>query len=226
MQFSKQKPSYHIPELLSDICFTVSRARIESKETLSKYVRAKWVPEEYPTSIARLYEWTPDECIPEFFEDPNIFKSIHEDMSDLQLPSFTATPEEFIKWHREMLESDEVSSNLHHWINLTFGYQLSGKAAIAALNVHLNFIEPSLKEKFIGPVQLFTTQHPRRNSHLQSATSSSGIQNPLQHSFDFREECKITNGNDQIHTFTDMYKKIVTTSVSQKLVNLYKLISF
>uniref|UniRef100_A0A914YZH0 BEACH domain-containing protein n=1 Tax=Panagrolaimus superbus TaxID=310955 RepID=A0A914YZH0_9BILA len=209
MQYLKQKPSYHIPELLSDICFTVYRARQESKETLSKYVRAKWVPEEYPTSIARLYEWTPDECIPEFYEDPKIFKSIHQDMSDLQLPSFINSSEEFIKWHRNFLESEEISSTLHQWIDLTFGYKLSGKAAIDALNVHLNFIDPPGKEKFIGPVQLFTTPHPKRQFMTAEEDLTKSYSNPFDNSNIYCKKSKRFNKIDEDSSFTEMFKKIL-----------------
>lgn len=80
------------------------------------------MPEEYPSTISRLYQWTPDECIPEFYEDTNIFISQHFDMPDLGLVEWAALPEEFIQWHRQMLESDAVSEKLHKWIDLVFGY--------------------------------------------------------------------------------------------------------
>ncbi|KIH51674.1 hypothetical protein ANCDUO_18237 [Ancylostoma duodenale] len=63
-------------------------------------------------------------------------------MPNLELPPFVSSPEEFIKWHREMLESDEVSRHLHEWIDLNFGHTLSGDMAVDSLNVHMCFSEP------------------------------------------------------------------------------------
>ncbi|KAI1721485.1 beige/BEACH domain-containing protein [Ditylenchus destructor] len=161
-QFSNQQTAYHVPEFLSDICYMAYKARNESKDDLCKYVRTAWVPEEYPSTVSRLYAWTPDECIPEFYEDPNIFISRHADMCDLGLPQWTATPEAFIKWHRKKLESYEVSSKLHRWIDLCFGYLLSGQDAVDALNVHLSFVESPNCVRKHGAVKLFSKPHPRR----------------------------------------------------------------
>ncbi|KAH0860523.1 hypothetical protein HID58_088784, partial [Brassica napus] len=101
---------------------------------LRKAVRSVYEPNEYPSDMQRLYDWTPDECIPEFYCDSRIFSSLHPSMSDLAVPPWASSPEEFIRLHRDALESPHVSSRLHHWIDITFGYKMSGQAAITAKN--------------------------------------------------------------------------------------------
>ncbi len=118
--------SYHLTEFLSEITYFVYKARITEKETLCKHVRRTWVPNEYPISMSRLYLWTPEECIPEFFCDTGIFKSIHDDLPNLKLPDWcNGSVDEFIRTHRLLLDSDLVSKKLHNWIDLVFGYKVT-----------------------------------------------------------------------------------------------------
>ncbi|CAI2162146.1 12710_t:CDS:10 [Funneliformis geosporum] len=154
---------HHITDILSDITYYVYLARKTPVPVLCQYVRTKYEPNEYPSSLQRLFEWTPDECIPEFYTDPSIFTSIHPDMPDLQLPMWASSAKEFIKIHSEALESDHVSSNLHQWIDLTFGCKLSGKDAVEAKNVALPLIDGQNSFMKHGITQLFSDPHPQKS---------------------------------------------------------------
>ncbi|KAK4483931.1 hypothetical protein RD792_011140 [Penstemon davidsonii] len=113
----------------------------------------------------------------------------------LRLEPFTAlhrslqgSPEEFISKNREALESEYVSSNLHHWIDLVFGYKQRGKPAIEAANifyyltyegaVNLDNMEDELQRSAIEdqianfgqtPIQIFRKKHPRRGPPIPIA---------------------------------------------------------
>ena len=86
------------------------------------------------------------ELIPEFFTCPEIFLNTnHFDLgttqgqikvNDVQLPPWAkGSAHEFVRLHRLALESDYVSNNLHHWVDLIFGYQQRGEESAKAHNV-------------------------------------------------------------------------------------------
>jgi WD40 repeat protein len=133
------------------------------------------------------------ELTPEWFYCPEFLRNINklnlgqkqnkEVLGDILLPPWASSPEEFIRINREALESDYVSENLHHWIDLIFGYKQTGEEAKKAYNVFyyltyegavdLDKIQDPLLKKSIEtqisnfgqtPSQLFKKPHPQRAS--------------------------------------------------------------
>lgn len=93
------------------------------------------------------------ELIPEFFCLPEALTNIngydfgHRQSNGVKVdnvvlpPWAKGDPKIFISKHREALESPYVSENLHHWIDLVFGYKQRGEAAVENVNVfhHLSY---------------------------------------------------------------------------------------
>lgn len=140
------------------------------------------------------------ELIPELFYNPEIFVNTNRvdfghtqgdrKIGDIVLPKWAKDAHDFVRKHREALESEYVSKHLHHWIDLVFGYKqrpphLSGgsQAAVDACNVffHLTYenavdldklreSNPQLYIQYMcqitefgqSPCQLFTKEHPAR----------------------------------------------------------------
>jgi Beige/BEACH domain/Concanavalin A-like lectin/glucanases superfamily/PH domain associated with Beige/BEACH/Neurobeachin/BDCP, DUF4704 alpha solenoid region/WD domain, G-beta repeat len=110
-------------------------------------------------------------------------------VDDVVLPPWAhGSADEFVRINREALESDHVSANLHHWIDLVFGCAQRGDEALRADNVfhHLTYegavdldalddmqraaIESQIVNFGQTPAQLFAEPHPRRR--VSSASSS------------------------------------------------------
>ncbi|XP_023982442.1 lipopolysaccharide-responsive and beige-like anchor protein isoform X6 [Physeter macrocephalus] len=138
------------------------------------------------------------ELIPEFYYLPEMFVNFNnynlgvmDDgtvVSDVELPPWAKTSEEFVRINRLALESEFVSCQLHQWIDLIFGYKQQGPEAVRALNVfyyltyegavNLNSItDPVLREaveaqiRSFGqtPSQLLLEPHPPRGSAMQAS---------------------------------------------------------
>ncbi|KAM9851975.1 neurobeachin-like protein 2 [Aulostomus maculatus] len=86
------------------------------------------------------------ELIPEFFYFPEILHNMNgfdlgrlqisqEPVANVLLPRWAESTEDFIRKHRKALECEHVSSHLHEWIDLIFGYKQRGDEAVNALNV-------------------------------------------------------------------------------------------
>lgn len=190
--YSTSEFPHHVSdECLSELAVCSYKARRLPLSVLRMAVRSVYEPNEYPSTMQRLYQWTPDECIPEFYCDPHIFKSLNAGMTDLAVPSWANSPKVFIIMHREALESDRVSRQLHHWIDITFGYKMSGQAAVAAKNVMLPSSEP-MKPRTVGRRQLFTHPHPMRRVSIRK--TSDGTMESAVHQFNLNEvvnECSL-----------------------------------
>ncbi|CAH1391564.1 unnamed protein product [Nezara viridula] len=105
-------------------------------------------------------------------------------VNNVQLPPWASDREDFVLKLREALESDYVSSNLHNWIDLIFGYKQRGEEAERANNVFYylcyegsvdlenikDWNERHSKEVQIMefgqvPRQIFTHPHPAKVIH-------------------------------------------------------------
>ncbi|GAM22142.1 hypothetical protein SAMD00019534_053170 [Acytostelium subglobosum LB1] len=132
------------------------------------------------------------ELTPEFFYMPEFLLNLNnvhfgvkqngKVMSEAVLPPWAKTSFHYVLQNRMALESEYVSQNLHHWIDLIFGHKQRGKEAIAAHNVfyYLTYEgsvdigamqDPILREATrvqinnfgVTPSQLFQTPHVQRD---------------------------------------------------------------
>ena len=151
------------------------------------------------------------ELTPEFFYCSSVLDNVNgydlgakqdgDVVNDVVLPSWAADSAEFIRIHRLALESEYVSQNLHHWVDLIFGHKQKGKAAVDAHNVffHLTYegavdlstiSDPVLKNAvkdqiaLFGqtPLQLFKKPHPARGPPIPSKIDRLRSVNPQQYS--------------------------------------------
>ena len=113
--------------------------KLDHADRLFNSVQQTW--EMCNTHSADLKELIPEFfCLPEIFENVNTidFGLCQDGLrhSEVTLPPWAkGSAVEFVKIHKRALESEFVSSNLHSWVDLIFGYKQRGKHAVAAVNV-------------------------------------------------------------------------------------------
>lgn len=138
------------------------------------------------------------ELIPEFYQSTGSFlvNSLNLDLgvrnngqrvNNVILPPWAKDEQDFIYKSRLALESDYVSQNLHHWIDLIFGYKQTGKEAVKADNLfyYLTYegavdiekirdpierrgIEIQIREFGQTPKQVFNSPHPQRKASVSN----------------------------------------------------------
>ncbi|XP_046865023.1 WD repeat and FYVE domain-containing protein 3-like isoform X2 [Xenia sp. Carnegie-2017] len=151
------------------------------------------------TNMADVKELIPEFFyLPEFLVNDNRFdlgqKQNGVILGDVLLPPWAkGDPREFIRQHRKALECDYVSSRLHLWIDLIFGYKQRGDAAKEAVNVFhhwfyadsadiTNINDPVKRNAKIGfinnfgqtPKQLFKKPHVSKKAFLVQDQEQSG----------------------------------------------------
>ena len=179
----------------SFLCFLCSAAtgaqggRFDRADRLFRDVRSSWLS----ASSENLQDVR--ELIPEFYFLPELVSNANEfdfgitqrgqEVHDVGLPPWAkGDPEEFIRVHRQALESKHVSEHLNNWIDLIFGFKsgcYDNKDAIAAQNVfvHLTYedqvdlsqiADPLVREATLAqihnfgqtPQRQFKRRHPKK----------------------------------------------------------------
>ncbi|KAK9669660.1 hypothetical protein RND81_13G146400 [Saponaria officinalis] len=171
------------------------------------------------------------ELIPEFFYMPDFLenrfnfdlgeKQSGEQVGDVVLPPWAkGSARVFIRMHREALECDYVSENLHQWIDLIFGYKQRGKAAEDAVNVFYHYTyegnvdidsvtDPVLKASILAqinhfgqtPKQLFQKPHIKRKIHRKPL-------HPLKYSSHL-SACEVQKNSSSITQIVMVNEKII-----------------
>ena len=120
---------------------------------------------------------------PEFLTNPGLdlgTRSNQKRVDHVKLPKWARTPAEFLQKHREALESEHVSQNLHKWIDLIFGNKqcsidennvfhpvtYQGKTDLSIMNdpVQRLAFETQISEFGQTPRQIFMKAHPAKYS--------------------------------------------------------------
>uniref|UniRef100_A0A4W5MWT9 LPS responsive beige-like anchor protein n=1 Tax=Hucho hucho TaxID=62062 RepID=A0A4W5MWT9_9TELE len=140
------------------------------------------------------------ELIPEFYYLPEMFVNannyslgVMEDgtvVSDVELPPWAKTPEEFVRINRLALESEFVSCQLHQWIDLIFGYKQQGPEATRSLNVFYYLT-------YEGTINLSSITDPMLREVINVGTHRRQITDLLDQSIHIHSQCFIITADNR-----------------------------
>ena len=181
-RFHYSTPAYVIHYLLRCEPFTSLHIKLQS----GKFDHSSRLFKSIPASWDSVVGTNPDfrELIPEFYSIPDFLMNtenypLGDDVNDVQLPPWSHNPTEFICINRNALESDIVSKNLHHWIDLVFGCKQQSYEArnlfhpySESRSIHeaedQSIIEHYAANFGVIPEMLFKDPHPQRAFHPTS----------------------------------------------------------
>ena len=115
------------------------------------------------------------EMIPEMFYFPEIFMNLNnfsfENGKEIvsQFPDWASSPYSFVTIMREILNSDEVRTNLNNWFDIVFGFKLNNSKFLNTFHPNSIHCEEDDNEekkewRFIYgevPQQIFNSSHPK-----------------------------------------------------------------
>ena len=200
-QVDEGRPNLFPSGPVSPLCVCLYLARLEpfTSEQMKLHGNRLDVFTRQMTSVGEMYHlMTEDrnefwELIPEFFFMPEFLTNqnhVQIGVDNVKLPPWSrGVPINFIYLHRKALESEYVSANLNHWIDLIWGYKQRDREAELAHNTYDRIlmetvwtenkpdkgIEAALKLLGQLPPQLFTNHepHPQREKRTKPNTSHS-----------------------------------------------------
>jgi hypothetical protein len=168
------------------MAITLQGGQFDKPDRLFRSIGASWLSASRD-NLQDVRELIPEfYFLPDFLVNSNKFELGHtqkgEKIDNVVLPPWAhGDPSEFIRKHREALESPYVSENIHNWIDLIFGHKQRGREAEEAMNVFINLTyegevdvdaitDPIMKEATIAQINnfgqtpscLFLRPHPKR----------------------------------------------------------------
>lgn len=185
---------------------TLQGGNFDTADRLFKAIHGSWLS----SSQENLQDVR--ELIPEFYFLPDFLKNSNkfdfgetqkgEVVDDVVLPPWAGGDSiEFVRNHREALESKYVSEHLHLWIDLIFGYRQRGPAAKSAQNMFMpltysgevdidSITDPMLRAATISqinnfgqtPARLFAKPHPKR--HVPDIIKATPTQEGISYAID------------------------------------------